>query len=272
MARLDGARTVSLGSGVRAAWSDRSRGDLRPGGPGPADGPALSLFAARSAEATGTRIGQVAWASQVHGTRVCTVRAGSGPGTPDVDGAVGADPGADPDAGSATGGDVVLRHVGEGDALVSADPGVALCILTADCAPLALASAEGFFGAVHAGWRGLREGVVEAAVEQLQSWGATDVVGSLGPCIHAGCYEFGDDDLASVAGVLGDSVRGRTTAGAPALDVPAGVAAALGRAGARWVDGVDVCTACDGDWFSHRARGDTGRQALMVWSTRGSPA
>jgi copper oxidase (laccase) domain-containing protein len=92
------------------------------------------------------------------------------------------------------------------------------------------------------------------------------VVGSLGPCIHAECYEFSPGDLDTVAAVYGDGVRGRTVGDRSALDVPAGIAAALEAAGGRMVDGVDVCTACGGGQFSHRARADAGRQALLVWS------
>jgi copper oxidase (laccase) domain-containing protein len=49
----------------------------------------------------------------------------------------------------------------------------------------------------------------------------------------------------------------------------AGIRAALDASGAALVDVVDVCTACGGGQYSHRARGDAGRQALVVWSTPG---
>lgn len=262
MALLPGARTCSLDAGVHAAWSDASRGDLRPGGHGPGDGPPLSRFAGELAASTGSRLERVAWVSQVHGSgvRAVSLDRPSGP----VDGpSHPVDGPSDPRDGPP-----VLWHLGEGDALVSTTPGVGLCVLTADCAPVALASAEGYFGAVHAGWRGLVDGVIEAAVDRLHGFGATDVTAALGPCIHAECYAFGQGDLDSVADAYGPAVRGRTTDGGPALDVPAGVASAVARAGARMVAGADACTACDPTWFSHRARGDAGRQALVVWSSR----
>ena len=152
-----------------------------------------------------------------------------------------------------------------GDALVSADPGAVLAVLTADCAPIALASEEGVVGAVHAGWRGLRAGVVDAAVGAMRDLGATEVVAALGPCVHAECYEFSDADLDAVAADLGDGVRGVTAEGRPALDVPAAVRAALDRAGARLVHDVDVCTACSTEHYSHRARRELERQAVVVW-------
>jgi hypothetical protein len=159
-----------------------------------------------------------------------------------------------------------VAHVGEGDVLVSTRASVALCVLTADCGALALSSPEGIFAAVHVGWRGLAGGVVQAAVSRMQLLGATDVVGSLGPCIHAECYEFSEQELDVVAATCGDGVRGRTSDGRPALDLTAGIGAALVKAGVSVVPGVDACTACGDGYFSHRARRDSGRQALLVWA------
>jgi hypothetical protein len=160
---------------------------------------------------------------------------------------------------------------GEGDALVTAAASTGLVVLTADCASIALGSPEGVVAAVHAGWRGLVAGVVEQAVEAMRYLGATDVVGALGPCIHPGCYEFSDRDLDRVTDRFGEQVRGETEAGRPALDVPAVVSAALAAAGARQHAGVDACTGCGSGYFSHRARGDLGRQAMVVWSSPGGP-
>jgi polyphenol oxidase len=164
----------------------------------------------------------------------------------------------------------VAVGAGPGDGLVSSDPSVSLAVLTADCAAIALGSPEGVFAAVHAGWRGLVGGVVEEAVRAMRAMGAGEVVGALGPCVHAGCYEFSEDDLATVASRFGDGVRSRTAAGRPALDIPAAVSASLAASQATETAGIDSCTACAGGYFSHRARADTGRQALIVWSAPGS--
>ena len=244
MAQVSGATILHLDGAICAAWSDASRGDLRPGGPGPDDGEPLIRLAAEVARSTGGTLDRVAWLTQVHGTVVRDV----------------------PCDAPSSGGPVPC-HLGAGDALVSARPGVALCVLTADCAPVALASPEGVFAAVHAGWRGLLDGVIERTVAHMRRAGATAVTAALGPCIHPGCYEFGDDALGRVADAYGDGVRARTTDGHTALDLPAAVSAAATVAGARMVGGVDACTACGGGRYSHRARADTGRQALLVWST-----
>lgn len=179
----------------------------------------------------------VSWVNQVHGSRVVVVE----------------------QPGDATGE--------AADALVTAHPGAALAVVGADCATVALASAEGVVGAAHAGWRGLLDGVLEHTVDAMRELGATTVEAALGPCIHAECYEFGADRLDEVERRLGPSVRGATAWGAPALDVPAATAAALDRAGARLVHDEDVCTACAADTcFSARARGESNRQALVVWA------
>lgn len=212
--------------GVRALWTDRDHGDLRQ---------------VRSTHATplvpggpvgGGRCHQL---RQVHGSVVHVV-------TGDAAGAAGV-----------------------GDALVSADPTARLLILTADCASIALASPEGVFAAVHAGWRGLSAGVIESAVAAMRAAGASAVGGSVGPCIHAECYAFSPPDLSSLVDRYGDRVRGVTSGGGVALDLPATVRAAFARTGVTEVPGVNRCTACDGRYFSHRARGDIGRQALIVW-------
>lgn len=154
----------------------------------------------------------------------------------------------------------------EADALVTATPGVPVAVQTADCGAVVLTSPEGVVGAAHAGWRGLAAGVVEATVAAMRDLGATTVSAHAGPMIHPECYEFGEKDLAAVADALGPGVVGRTSAGTPALDLPAGVATAVARAGATLVTASPACTACDADrWFSHRARREAGRLAAVVW-------
>ena len=160
------------------------------------------------------------------------------------------------------------------DAAVTARPGAALAIQTADCAPVALVADEGVVAAVHVGWRGLVAGVVEGAAEAVRRAGGSRLRAVVGPCIHACCYEFGAADLDRVVARYGDGVRARTLSGRLALDMPAAVASALARAA---IPGADVthagpgCTACGTPpMFSHRARGDSARQAMVVWLEGGN--
>lgn len=164
------------------------------------------------------------------------------------------------------------------DAIVTAAPGAVLAVQTADCAPILLqgagpgASSGPVIGAVHAGWRGLYEGVVEAAVSAMRELGARDVVAALGPCISAPAYEFSERDLTTMALRFGPDVVAATPQGTPALDVPAAVRVALRSVGVTDLDESSwVCTATsttptgEPRFHSHRARADVGRQASAIW-------
>jgi YfiH family protein len=153
------------------------------------------------------------------------------------------------------------------DAAWTAAPGAAVAVLAADCAPVVL-GADGLVAVAHAGWRGVVAGVLEAAVSALRAGGATRIDALLGPCIRPECYEFGESELEPVVARLGGDVASTTADGRPALDLPAAVRAALRGAGVEVLDEVGQCTSCAGDgrrYFSHRARGDTGRQAAVAW-------
>ena len=166
---------------------------------------------------------------------------------------------------------VVVRGPGDragsvADAAVTADGGAALAIFTADCGHVAFASPEGVIGAAHAGWRGVVAGVIERTVETMRELGAGSVEVAIGPCISAECYVFGPHELDLVAGDLGDSVRSATASGRPALDLRAAIRASAARAGASVVAVAPECTSCCADrYFSHRARGEVARQAMVVW-------
>jgi YfiH family protein len=151
-------------------------------------------------------------------------------------------------------------RLGDGDAIVTRAPGLEIAVRVADCAPIAL-EADGVVGVVHAGWRGIVAGVIPAALEAMGALGGGDIRAALGPCIHVECYEFGTDELDGIAARLGDGVRGTTSWGTPALDVVAAVRAQLPD-----VDvSESVCTACSTEHWSHRARGDVERQAVVAW-------
>ena len=217
-------------SSARVAFTGRAEGDMGHGGD-----PVTSVRPDVAARRRAVVDLPWTWLHQVHGAGVVRVtRAGDGAGT-------------------------------KADAAVTAGAGCAVAVLTADCAPVALASREGVIGVAHAGWRGVAAGVIEATVAEMEALGATGIEAAVGPCIHAECYQFGAPELDEVAARLGDAVRATTAAGAPALDLPAAVRAGLARAGVETVNDIDVCTACSPDHFSWRARRETQRQATVVW-------
>jgi hypothetical protein len=152
----------------------------------------------------------------------------------------------------------------EGDALVSTMPGAPLAVFAADCALVALASPQGVVAAVHVGWRSLLAGVLEASAAAMGALRATGIEAVLGACIGPECYEFGESDLEGLEARYGPSVRSLSARGAPALDLRAGVRRALEAASVLVSAEDGRCSACDPGLFSWRARGDTGRHALVV--------
>jgi YfiH family protein len=133
-----------------------------------------------------------------------------------------------------------------GDGLWSDEPDMPMLAMSADCLPVAIARTEGprALAVLHAGWRGLAEGVVAAGVEQLGQGAKAAVIGpAIGPC----CYEVGrevserfDDDL---------TVDGK-------LNLWAAAERALRAAGGERVERVDLCTRDNPQlFFSHRREG-----------------
>jgi YfiH family protein len=149
------------------------------------------------------------------------------------------------------------------DAAVTAVPGLALAVVTADCAPLVVACDDAV-GVVHAGYRGVAAGVIEATIAALRDIGSGDVRAFLAPCIRAENYEFGPDDLAPFVARFGPEVEGRTRAGRPALDIPAAIRIVFERSGVVDFDDCSRDTAASDEYFSYRQRGDAGRQATIA--------
>jgi polyphenol oxidase len=250
-----------LGAGVVAAFTGRAGGGSAP----PYDTLNLGLrvgddlrrvLANRRRVATVLGLAGRPWAlaRQVHGAEVLRVTAGG----------LGAGP---PEA---------KPPLGDADGLVTADPGVVLAVLTADCVPVLLADpAAGVVGAVHAGWRGLAAGVVEAGVAAMAELGADpgSCVGLVGPAAGGCCYEVGAD-VREAVGSGHPAALATTRDGRPALDPAAGAAQALERAGVGQVRLARECTIdLAGRFFSHRRdHGRTGRQAGLIALVPGAGA
>lgn len=86
----------------------------------------------------------------------------------------------------------------QADAMVTDQPGIALSVLTADCMPVLLADTDaGVIGAVHAGWRGALDGVLEATLDAMVALGAerNEISAVIGPCISQRAYEVGPEFL-----------------------------------------------------------------------------
>jgi YfiH family protein len=148
------------------------------------------------------------------------------------------------------------------DGLWTDEPGLPILAMSADCLPIVLARAgasEPAVAVIHAGWRGLLEGIVEAGAHALGGGALTAAIGpGIGPC----CYEVGEEVTAPFREHFGDDVvrEGR-------LDLWTSAERALRAAGIERVDRFDRCTACEPDtFFSHRRdAGRTGRQGVIAY-------
>jgi len=166
--------------------------------------------------------------------------------------------------------------VPEADAIVTATPGLAIGILTADCAPVLFCDPEArVVGAAHAGWRGALGGILEATVEAMTGLGAKPerIHAAIGPAISQGAYEVGEDYRAGFLGQEPDSEAFFATdegSGEPHFDLPGYVAERLARAGVDDILDLGLCTYYDETrLFSyrrsqHHGEEDYGRQISAI--------
>lgn len=135
----------------------------------------------------------------------------------------------------------------DGDGLWTTEPGLPMLAFAADCLPIAIATVGGprTLAVLHAGWRGLSNGIVDAGVSALGGGELRAVVGpAIGPC----CYEVGHE----VSSLFDDDL---TVAGK--LDLWSAAERALRRAGVAEVERLDLCTRCHAElFFSYRRDGE----------------
>jgi YfiH family protein len=153
------------------------------------------------------------------------------------------------------------------DAIVTAEPGLALIALCADCVPVLLADpVAGVVGAAHAGRVGARIGVLPAALTAMEKAGARvdRIEVLLGPSVCGECYEVPAAMQADVEAHLPGAAC-KTRSGSPGLDLRAGLWQQLTDAGVAKIGLDPRCTFEDRTLFSHRREGTTGRLAALTW-------
>jgi YfiH family protein len=159
-------------------------------------------------------------------------------------------------------------HAPEADAVMSRQAGRVCAVMTADCLPVLFCDRSGsVVAAAHAGWRGLRAGVLEATIAAM-AVPPSHLMAWLGPAIGAASFEVGaevreafvaDDPAADAAFVAG--VGGRYLA-----DLYQLARQRLQRAGVTDIHGGERCTLQDSErYFSYRRDGVTGRMATLIW-------
>ena len=168
--------------------------------------------------------------------------------------------------GAAEGG----RVIDETDGLLTDEPGMALFLRFADCAPIVLYDRRRrAVGLIHAGWRGALAGIAALAVQAMRAeFGSApgDLWAGIGPCIGACCYEVGAELGEQFIRRFGPQVVSRHAMGTVHLDLTQANVLALKEAGVHRAVSADLCTSCHCDeFFSHRREhGRTGRFAAIV--------
>lgn len=163
----------------------------------------------------------------------------------------------------------------EADAVVTDVPGVAVGVLTADCAPVLMADAQaGVAAAVHCGWRGALAGVVEAAVAAMENRGARRgrVAAAIGPCIAQASYEVGSEFEAAFIAADTTNARFFLTGenGRARFDLAGYLGSQLDLAGIGAVEEPDTDTYGDAARFfsyrraTHAGEPDYGRQLSAI--------
>lgn len=158
------------------------------------------------------------------------------------------------------------------DGMATATPGLALAIVTADCAPILLADEEaGVIGAAHAGWRGAQGGVIEATLARMEELGARRgrIAAAIGPCIAQDSYEVGADMRANF-GAADHAFFEASGPGKWHFDLEGLVAARLCAAGAGSVCALEMDTYANPRRFhsyrraTHRGASTEGRQVSLI--------
>ena len=161
------------------------------------------------------------------------------------------------------------------DAMVTNVPGIGLGILTADCQPVLFADARaGVIGAAHAGWRGARDGVLEATVEAMLALGATraGIAAVIGPSISQAAYEVGPEFFEAFTADDPDNARFFATGTGDRMlfDLPGFGLHRLRQAGVGHAEWTGHCTYRDPDRFysfrrtTHHGEADYGRLISVI--------
>lgn len=155
----------------------------------------------------------------------------------------------------------------EADAAYAHQKGVVCAVLTADCLPVLLCDRDArAVAAIHAGWRGLLNGVIEQTIADMAA--EAELIAWLGPAIGLEAFEVGDEvreafvsKEAEAAAAFSVSPAGRWLA-----DIYALARLRLQRCGVTSISGGEYCTFSDAErFYSYRRDGQTGRIASLIW-------
>lgn len=156
----------------------------------------------------------------------------------------------------------------EADGVYATRPGAVCAVLTADCLPVLLCDRQGTkVAALHAGWRGLAGGVIEAGVKALNV-SASELLAWLGPAIGPEAFEVGEEvrDAFMAHDSAANAAFRPQGNGKYLADIYRLARRRLAALGVTAVYGGGLCTVHDrARFYSYRRDGVTGRMATLIW-------
>lgn len=154
------------------------------------------------------------------------------------------------------------------DAAYTSEKNIVCTVMTADCLPLLITDQQGScVAAIHAGWRGLCDGIVEATIKKLPAEPESLLVW-LGPAIGPDVYEVGEEvyDAFTKAEPEAKQAFTTTTKGHWLFDIYQLAKLRLNKMGVSHIYGGEHCTLSEEEqFFSYRRDGVTGRMASLIW-------
>ena len=145
------------------------------------------------------------------------------------------------------------------DALITRQAGLPLAVLCADCLPILIKGSK-IVGAIHAGRRGILNGIIAETISRMRALGGDNLVATIGPAICSRCYEV---DLPMYLDAISHNAELATNTETHCLDLKRAARSQLSFQGVE-VSDLEICTAHDSNFFSYRRDGITGRNVGVI--------
>ena len=144
-------------------------------------------------------------------------------------------------------------------ALLTRQAGLPLAVLCADCLPILIKGSK-IVGAIHAGRRGILNGIIAETISRMRALGGDNLVATIGPAICSRCYEV---DLPMYLDAISHDAELATNTETHCLDLKRAARSQLSFQGVE-VSDLEICTAHDSNFFSYRRDGITGRNVGVI--------
>ncbi len=160
----------------------------------------------------------------------------------------------------------------DADASITTKAKTVCVVMTADCLPILLSNKDGdFVAAIHAGWRGLNNGIIQQTIAQISEKYKKDIIAFIGPAINQECFEIGSEVFDAFITTNPQNKSFFTPSlnqGKYLADLRGIAELILINSGVKATNITNnkICTKCNTNWFySYRDNSNTGRFATLIW-------